>query len=132
MLLTPLGIVSILLFWGMMEMGVGMIAVCLPTLRPFFRSWSLESIVRSFRSISLRSIGSDHKVSAEANENVARSDSEIAIIGPQQQGLEHKGLGTMDVEAYPMGRIDRDKAPKEMANVDMLRDTQVLQTSNVV
>lgn len=112
MLMAPLGIVSILLFWGMMEMGVGMIAICLPTLRPFFRSWSLESIVRSFRSISLRSIGSGHKPSIDANENVARSDSETAIIGPQQQGFEHKDRGIMDVEAYPMGRVGRDKAPK--------------------
>lgn len=132
MLLTSLGVASILLFWGMMEMGVGMIAVCLPTLRPFFRNWSLESIVRSFRSISLRSIESSRKSCADANENVVRSDSETAIIGPQQEGLEYKDRGNMDVEAYPMGRIGRDNAAKEMANLGILRDTQAHQTSNAV
>ena len=40
----------------MVELGVGMIAICLPTLRPLFAGLSLESIIRSIRSaISLRS-----------------------------------------------------------------------------
>ena len=56
-----LGIVSLLLFWGMVELGVGMIAICLPTFRPIFKGWSPESIVRSVRSIiSLRSVSSHH------------------------------------------------------------------------
>lgn len=54
-----IGVVSLLLFWGMVELGVGMIAICLPTLRPLFAGWSPESIIRSIRSaISLRSIQS--------------------------------------------------------------------------
>ena len=43
----------------MVELGVGMIAICLPTLRPLFAGWSPESIIRSIRSaISLRSFHS--------------------------------------------------------------------------
>ena len=53
------GVVSLLLFWGMLELGVGMIAICLPTLRPLFAGWSPESIIRSIRSaIFLRSVHS--------------------------------------------------------------------------
>jgi hypothetical protein len=54
-----IGVVSLLLFWGMVELGVGMIAICLPILRPLFAGWSVEKIVQSVRSaISLRSLGS--------------------------------------------------------------------------
>lgn len=54
-----IGVVSLLLFWGMVELGVGIIAICLPTLRPMFRGWSPESILRSIRSaLSLRSLPS--------------------------------------------------------------------------
>ena len=39
----------------MVELGVGMIAICLPILRPLFASLSLKSIILSIRSaISLR------------------------------------------------------------------------------
>lgn len=44
------GIVSLLIFWGMLELGVGMVAVCLPTMRPMLRGASVESMMRSLRS----------------------------------------------------------------------------------
>lgn len=54
-----LGVVSLSLFWATLELGVGMVAVCLPTLRPLFRDASLESMVRSLRSfVSLPSFTS--------------------------------------------------------------------------
>ena len=43
----------------MIEMGVALIAACLPTLRPFFHEVSIESVVRSVRSkLSLESVPS--------------------------------------------------------------------------
>ena len=92
-------------------MGVAMIAICLPTLRPVFQGWSLESIVKSFRSaISLRSMGSGHKSSLSTKENVARSESETAITGPQESGLEYGNPSSLDVEAYAMGAMGGKKA----------------------
>lgn len=45
----------------MVELGVGMIAICLPSLRPLFAGWSAESIIRSLRSrLSLRSVNTSH------------------------------------------------------------------------
>ena len=106
---TPLifpGVVSILLFWAMMEMGVAMIAVCLPTLRPLFRNLSLESIIRSVRSaVSLRSMGSSRRSPPAAQEAAARSESETAIAGPQQSGFDYKNYGDVDVEAYSMDEM---------------------------
>ncbi|KAF2237619.1 hypothetical protein EV356DRAFT_510579 [Viridothelium virens] len=56
------GVVSVLMFWGMLEMGVGMVAICLPTLRPIFLGWSPETVLRNVRSaLSLRSIGSSKR-----------------------------------------------------------------------
>ena len=69
------------MFLGMLEMGVGMIAVCLPTLRPLFHGWSPMSIIRSFRSaLSLDSVGSKKRTfrSSAANPR-GRAESEISL-----------------------------------------------------
>lgn len=78
------GVVSLLVFWGMVELGVGMIAICLPTLRPLIAGVSPESIIRSVRSaISLRSI---HSGSGRSPRNTTKvlertaSDSSAAGI----------------------------------------------------
>ena len=111
---TPLiipGVVSILLFWAMMEMGVAMVAVCLPTLRPLFRNWSLESIIRSVRSaVSLRSMGSSRRSPPSAQEAAARSESETAIAGPQRPGLGYKHYDELDVEAYALDEMGGESA----------------------
>ena len=109
--LILLGVVSILLFWAMMEMGVAMIAVCLPTLRPLFRNWSLESIIRSVRSaVSLRSMGSSSRPPPTAQEAAARSESETAIAGPQQPRQGYKHYDEMDVEAYYLDEMGGESA----------------------
>lgn len=74
-----IGVVSLLLFWGMLELGVGMIAICLPTIRPLFGAWSPESILRSIRSaLSLRSI---HSGGSSARRST----------GPSTRGVQHLG-----------------------------------------
>ena len=43
----------------MLELGVGVVAICLPALRPIFRGKSVEGMLRSLRSfVSLRSFTS--------------------------------------------------------------------------
>lgn len=55
-----IGVVSLLLFWGMIEIGAGMIAVCLPALRPLLGERYLESMKKSIRfTLSLRSLLDD-------------------------------------------------------------------------
>ena len=133
LLLTPPGVVSILLFWGMMEIGVAMIAICLPTLRPILQNRSLESVVRSVRSaISLRSMGSDHKSPPTAEEVVARSESETAITGPPRSGLEYWDQSSLDMEIYAMGEIVGKKAQTRTAGPATLKETQILHSSEIV
>lgn len=72
------------------------------------------------------------KPSLPAKETLARSESETVITGPQQAGLEYQKQNGMDVEAYSMREMGGEKAPKVMAGPGLLRETQVLQTSEVV
>ena len=63
----------------MVELGVGIIAICLPTLRPLFRGWSPESILRSIRSaLSLRSLNSG---GSGARRSPGRSAKEAQPLG---------------------------------------------------
>jgi len=49
------------LYWSMVEVGVGLLAVCLPTIRFLFRGLSPESVINSIRSaFSLHSLRSQH------------------------------------------------------------------------
>ncbi|KAG9236802.1 hypothetical protein BJ875DRAFT_503134 [Amylocarpus encephaloides] len=48
--LTPI------IYWPMIEAALGVVAACLPTLRPLFKGWSIESFMEGVRStFTLRS-----------------------------------------------------------------------------
>ena len=135
-LLSHLGIVSILMFWGMLEIGIAMVAACLPVLRPLFQGWSPESIIRSFRSqISLKSIGSGNKASINAKGSAHRTESETAITGVPYAGKSgHNTQVSIDVEAYAMGRIsggEKDETP-ERGPGRIWRETELKQISEVM
>ena len=50
------------LVWSYVEVGIGVVAACLPTLKPLFYNYSVDSIVASLCSkLSLRSINSDSR-----------------------------------------------------------------------
>ena len=56
------GLVSLGIFWSLLEIGVAVPVACLPTLRPLFRGFSLESVISSLRSmISLSSVHSQQR-----------------------------------------------------------------------
>ncbi|KAL8760592.1 MAG: hypothetical protein Q9184_003224 [Pyrenodesmia sp. 2 TL-2023] len=56
-ILDNMTVVSLILFWPMVQMGIALITACLPTFRPLFHGASTESIVRSVRSkLSLQSL----------------------------------------------------------------------------
>lgn len=93
-----IGVVSLLLFWGMVELGVGMIAICLPTLRPLFRGWSPESIIRSIRSaLSLRSIRSDGSGARSIGrpaKDAQQVGSESSIVGINMEPITNGKAST--------------------------------------
>ena len=82
-----IGVVSLLLFWGMLELGVGMIAICLPAFRPLFAGWSPESILRSIRSvITLRSTSSSR---SSTKASTGRSNKGRHRLGSESSTMEH-------------------------------------------
>ena len=84
----------------MVELGVGIIAICLPTLRPLFRGWSPESILRSIRSaLSLRSLNSG---GSSARRSPGRSAKEA-----QQLGSESSVVG-IHMEATTYGKANTE------------------------
>lgn len=85
------------MFWGMVELGVGMIAICLPALRPLFHGWSAESIIRSIRSaISLRSVRSGRssvkRSAGHSRNDVHRLGSESSIVGINMDNFTSGGV----------------------------------------
>jgi hypothetical protein len=66
--------------WGYVEAGVGVVAACLPTLRPMLNARMPESIINSVRSkLSLNSLGSNSRApkrpGSDTNELTASRES---------------------------------------------------------
>ncbi|KAL9073756.1 MAG: hypothetical protein Q9161_002794 [Pseudevernia consocians] len=73
--LDDMAVVSLILFWPMVEMGVALVAACLPTLRPLFHDVSVESVIHSVRSkLSLSSLRSTSKSSLTQGDTARRSN----------------------------------------------------------
>ncbi len=92
------------MFWGMLEMGVAMVAVCLPTLRALFQGWSPESIIRTFRSaLSLGSSGSrDKPYRLSPAKRHEKGESETSLADTEAWGVPSRGARH---EAYAMGQV---------------------------
>ena len=110
------------MFWGMLEMGVAMVAVCLPTLRPLFHGWSPETIIRTFRSaLSLGSFGSRNRpYRSSSSKRHKRGDSETSLADIEAWGNPAHGARH---QVYAMGpvpapRDERDKTPAGAVWVD--------------
>jgi hypothetical protein len=80
--------------WTYVEVGVGVVAACLPTLKPIFRGRTLDSIVASVRSVL--SIPSNRSRGSNASSRRQRAD------------------GTQDLEMYPYG------TPKQSHNYSQI------------
>jgi hypothetical protein len=80
-----LGIVSILMFWGMLEMGIAMVAICLPVLYRVWRHWPLINLL-----VRLVSWGSSKPQNSSNRSNMEMADR--GNLGrpawPQRQGEE--------------------------------------------
>ena len=120
------------MFWGFLETGVAIVAACLPLLRPLFKSWSLESVIRSIRSvISLRSMSSRGRSSSSSRRRrTQRSESEVAITGAPYSGPIYDGVNSVDVETYAMGKVSGNMNTVGVtSNEGMWKQTEVKQTS---
>ncbi|KAI9674944.1 MAG: hypothetical protein M1822_009006 [Bathelium mastoideum] len=97
-------VITEVVWWIMLEVGLAMIACCLPTLRFLFRGVSPESVLHTLRSfLSLHSTGSDKSRSRmpddlrPVNGEKSSGSSTLPIFGPTSQFSEvrvdvHAGL----------------------------------------
>ena len=122
-----MGQLSMLMFWAMIEIGVALVAANLPILRPLLYGWSPRSIIYTIRSfVSGRSgrgsgsgSGSGRSRSSRPRSNTKKStpksdnESERAIVETLETNPKGVGMGSIDVEAWAMGRVDVHKINHE-------------------
>ncbi|MCJ1356783.1 MAG: hypothetical protein MMC33_006779 [Icmadophila ericetorum] len=114
-------LITELLYWGMIECGLGLFAACLPTLRFLFKGFSIESIAASVRSaLSLQSMRSENSrshtripdASTDKSRNAAQDTESTAsqtyiIRNGSQEGKNYQEsyamTGSNDVETGNSG-----------------------------
>ena len=117
------------MFWGMLEMGVAMVAVCLPTLRPLFHDWTPESAMRSL--LSVFSMGSRNKTYRSfPDDQRERGDSDIALADTKSSVYK---AHVNQHEAYAMGPLTTGQGRSEpMSNAEIWVDRNLTQTMEAV
>jgi hypothetical protein len=115
------GVVSLLEFWGVVEIGVGMVACCLPTLRLLFKGFSTESVLLNIRNVL--SLGSDtsrgnskeYRTAESETSVAASSDGQIPIYaGPHHLGpMESHAVGLLPAYHGQSDTVDRGKIHME-------------------
>ncbi|KAI2614960.1 plasma membrane protein Pth11-like protein [Hypoxylon sp. NC1633] len=103
------------LYWGMIEIGIGVFAACLPTVQSLFRGWSWDPILRSARGV-LSSTGSATRFlrtrsskrtmqadqTAESARNGSLSQSEPSSIKNQARSHSTETYSLENVKAEQM------------------------------
>lgn len=99
-ILDDIVVVSLLLFWSMIETGMALVVACLPALQPLFRGLSPEAAIRSVRSkLSLRSMQSSNKSNAfKINDRIPDKSSPGVLYAFPPKG-DHGNVG---IEIYAM------------------------------
>lgn len=127
--LQALGIISILMFWGMLEMGVAMVAVCLPTLRPLFHDWTPESVMRSLLSVfpvssktkSYRSFPDDQRGGGDSD--IALADTKSSVYAAHAN--QHQTYATGPLTTQP-------RRSEQMSNGEVWVNRDLTQTVEAV
>lgn len=73
-----IGIVSLMIFWGQLELGVGMVAVCLPVMRPILKGESVLSALRGLKTFI--SLPGSSRSGSDFGARFGRSDSDGAAL----------------------------------------------------
>lgn len=99
-----------LMFWGMLEIGVAMVAVCLPTLMPLFHGWTVEKFFQTLRTFfSLESLSLRRSARSSSSKRHQKMDSETSLakedFGYTKQSNSH--------QAYAMGPVDSQHTDAE-------------------
>ena len=117
--------VSIIIFWGMVEIGVAMLTSCLSTLRLIIQGWPHTSVIASIRfAIALRPKGSREKTYSRNNVEASESETAIANI-PQPAKLGLRDMDSIDVVAYATGKVSGEHTHGREEEKEIRRDTHI-------
>ncbi|PHH90975.1 hypothetical protein CDD83_2045 [Cordyceps sp. RAO-2017] len=110
---------SRIMFYWILEMGIGLVAVNLPSIWMVFASVAPEAILRSIRSVvSLASIGSNgSKRSRERHAEHSKFNKSSSSIAPITSS-------TADIEAYAMGRREDSADTVPAGEIHVRRSVQ--------
>ncbi|KAL8671454.1 MAG: hypothetical protein Q9168_004042 [Polycauliona sp. 1 TL-2023] len=90
------------LYWSMVESGLGLVAVCLPTFRALFGKSSLDAMVHRFRStFSLRSRTSQRGWLSR------NSESRIELSGGSSERFKQDQTGSFETYAVCESELQR-------------------------
>ena len=104
-------------YWTLIEASLAIVSACLPTLRPLFQGFSVESVIRSFRSvISLASLQSRHS-NGSKHSNIGSAEyhkeSSSSTVGPHEIEAADHGPAVIGNETALRDRPEGSKAGKE-------------------
>ena len=110
-----LGVVSDLVFWQMIEVGIGVIAACLPTLHPVAKVVTTSRLFVTLRSAFSR-YSRDRSRSSERSRRSAPPDAETAshsslknIVDYEDAGKQQVYAGQAQTESYALGPMPTTK-----------------------
>ncbi|KAF2873320.1 hypothetical protein BDV95DRAFT_604828 [Massariosphaeria phaeospora] len=104
MALAPTSVVSNLMFWGMVETGVAVIAACLPTIRPALKIISGAKPMQSLRSFTHRLLGSNlNSLFSSHKDTMQRTDSTATIARSQGSGVEDTAADGFEMDRVGSG-----------------------------
>ncbi|KAL2012345.1 hypothetical protein VTN00DRAFT_5063 [Thermoascus crustaceus] len=127
-----IGIVSVLMFWEFLEIGVAIVASCLPILHPVWNVLSLDHVFDTVRSfISPRFTGSNHKSDSSLRKIPKDSESQTAITAlpgvPTDCWSSFNGI---TLETYAVGKVSQDTQPSlRCKDGGIWMGTEIRQTS---
>lgn len=124
-LTTAPAVVGLMLFWPMVQMGVALVAACLPTLRPLFDGFSPESVIQSIRStLSLSSLRS------KASFQYIKSNSSRTSNGPVGKTFPIEAVKQVETHIAGSHGLSRDLDRHELHEIKVQNDfTQSVEQS---
>jgi hypothetical protein len=124
------------MFWGMLEIGVAMVAACLPVLRPILRGYSPQAVFESLRSfLSLQSSANDNGPIFRVGNRPHSSDSQASITRAVKSDAWNNltSLRTVNLEAFAMGRLNVDEEQLvRNGQGGIWKNTEIKQTSQTI
>lgn len=122
------------MFWTVLEVGVAMVAACLPLMRPLFRGWSLRSIFHRIHPvIGLRSMCSSTRFTYNDRKMPDDSESQTAITGipaDTTNGGWNSPQHGVSFQAYVMGKVSGRQGASSVEKADgkIRREIEIKQT----